>query len=101
MSGYLVSTTVVLVAIVGLGLVALRALRGAGGPRARALKVRERLVLDGRRAIYLIDVGGRCLVVGGTDGGLTTLAEVDAAKLPVDEPAAGGIFAEALRRVVR
>jgi flagellar biogenesis protein FliO len=100
MGGYLASVTGVLLGIVGLGLAALRVLRGGGGG-ARAMRVRERIVLDGRRAIYLVEVAGRVLVVGGTDGGLSTLAEVDAARLPVDEPAGRGVWAEALRRVVR
>ena len=99
MGGYLLSTTLVLLGIVGLGLAALRVLRG--GVAARAMRVRERVALDGRRAIYLVEVAGKCLVVGGTDGGLTTLAEIDPARLPEEESAARGVWTEAWKRVVR
>jgi flagellar biogenesis protein FliO len=97
-AGYLVSTTAVLALLCVAALLALRGLRG--GRRARVMKVRERLALDGRRAVYLVEVAGRCLVVGAGEGGLSTLAEVDPSALPADEPTAGA-WAEAWRRVVR
>jgi flagellar biogenesis protein FliO len=90
-----------LVSIVVLGGAALWALRGGGARRGRAMRVRERVVLEPRRALYLVEVAGKCLVVGACDGALSTLAEVDPAKLPADEPAAPGVWAEAWRRVVR
>jgi flagellar biogenesis protein FliO len=95
MGAYLVSTTLVLLALAAASLIALRALRRTG--RARALHLRERLALDGRRAVYLVEVAGRCLVVGAADGGLAMLTEVDPAKLPADEPP--GVWAQAWRKV--
>ena len=42
------------------------------------MRVVGRLALEPRRSIYLVDVGGRCFVVGVGDGPMTMLAEVDA-----------------------
>ena len=64
------------------------------------MRVVGRLPLEPRRSIYLVEVGGRCLVVGVGDGPMALLSELD--KLPaeataiVDEPA----LARAWRRVV-
>ena len=60
---------------------------GATGPRG-PLQVVARQPLDGRRAIYLVRVGKRVLIVGAGDGaltrlGVTTLAALD---LPADAP---------------
>ena len=50
--------------------------------RARAetagMRVVGRLALEPRRSIYLVEVGGRCFMVGVGDGPMTMLAEVDA-----------------------
>ena len=63
------------------------------------MRVVGRLALEPRRSIYLVEVGGRCLVVGVGDGPMALLSELDA--LPVeavalDEP----VLARAWRRVV-
>ena len=50
--------------------------------RARAetagMRVVGRLGLEPRRSIYLVEVGGRCFMVGVGDGPMTMLGEVDA-----------------------
>ena len=50
--------------------------------RARAqtagMRVVGRLALEPRRSIYLVEVGGRCFMVGVGDGPMTMLGEVDA-----------------------
>lgn len=51
--------------------------------RARAetagMRVVGRLALEPRRSIYLVEVGGRCFLVGVGDGPMTMLSELDAA----------------------
>ena len=44
------------------------------------LRVIERLPLETRRSVYLIEAQGRCLLVGVADGGLSVLAELDPAE---------------------
>jgi len=55
--------------------------------RARAetagMRVVGRLGLEPRRAIYLVEVGGRCFMVGVGDGPMTMLGEVDAPSAPL------------------
>lgn len=47
------------------------------------IKVLERTPLDGRRALYLVEVGDRVLLVGAGEGGAPALlAELDPAELP-------------------
>lgn len=50
--------------------------------RARAetagMRVVGRLGLEPRRSIYLVEVGGRCFMVGVGDGPMTMLGEVEA-----------------------
>ena len=49
--------------------------------RARAetagMRVVGRLALEARRSIYLVEVGGRCFMVGVGDGPMTMLGEVE------------------------
>jgi flagellar biogenesis protein FliO len=84
--------------------VALRGLRRVGAsPRNGPLEILARQPLDGRRAIYLVRVGKRVLVVGATDGSLTRLASTSLESLELDtktpEPPRGR-FAEVLGRVL-
>jgi flagellar protein FliO/FliZ len=81
-------------------LIVLRA--GVRSPSLTAgMRVVGRLTLEPRRSIYLVEVGGRCLVVGVGDGPMALLSELDAlpaeALVAVDEP----VLARAWRRVVR
>jgi flagellar biosynthetic protein FliO len=62
-----------------------RATGGAGATRVRRLAVLESQRLSPRQAVHLIRVGERVLLVGATDGGLSTLADVSA-DVPVAEP---------------
>lgn len=51
--------------------------RGFGQPpRGQQVRVLERIALDTRRALYLIEVGSRRLLLGGTEQSLTVLAEL-------------------------
>jgi flagellar biogenesis protein FliO len=79
-------------------LLALRAL--AARPSVTAgMRVRGRLALEPRRSIYLVEIGGRCFVVGVGDGPMAMLAEVEAP--PEEVPAAQlATLSRAWRRVV-
>src|SRR6185436_5900515 len=72
-----------------------------GGP----LEILARQPLDGRRAIYLVRVGKRVLVVGATDGALTRLASTSLESLKLDEASKEAPppsrFAEVLSRMLR
>ena len=76
----MLSTTVALAFVCALAVIVLRLL----GPR-RALgggmRIVSRLPLDARRSLYVVEVGGRCLLVGAGDGPLTLLTELEPAKL--------------------
>ncbi|RZO47765.1 MAG: flagellar biosynthetic protein FliO [Sandaracinaceae bacterium] len=53
------------------------------GLSGRRVKIIERVPLDGRRSLYLIEVAGRVLLVGaGDQGAPSVLAEIDPEELP-------------------
>jgi flagellar biosynthetic protein FliO len=61
----------------GVALVALRWWSRAKSDAA-GMRVVGRLALEPRRSIYLVEIGGRCFMVGVGDGPMTMLGEVDA-----------------------
>ena len=88
----LLSTTVALAFVCALAVGALRLL----GPRkfsGRDLRVVEKLPLDARRSLYLIEVAGQRMLIGAGDGPLTLLkelppkTEVDAKVVKLEEVA--------------
>lgn len=70
-----VSLILLIFGAIAFGLVrfAKRPTLGGTGP----LELVARLHLEGRRVVYLIRAGGRLLVVGGSEAGLTRLGELD------------------------
>ncbi len=81
----LLQTLLALGAVCILAWVVLRwsARRGLGLGRPGRVRVLERVPLDGRRALYLIEIGERVLLVGAGEGGAPALiAELDASELP-------------------
>ena len=66
-----------------------------GGGRVRVL---ERVPLDPRRTLYLVEVGGKVLLLGAGDGAMTTLAEIDPATLPAEPEVRRASFLEVLKR---
>src|SRR6478735_1164191 len=60
--------------------------RVQGGSARGPLEVIARQPLDGRRAIYLVRVGKRVLVVGATDGALTKLGSTSLEAIQRDLP---------------
>jgi flagellar biogenesis protein FliO len=74
---YLVETVVTLLLVSGLAILVLFAARRTGvGRPLGPMKLAGRLVLDARRAIYLVRVGETYLVVGASEAGLTKLGEL-------------------------
>ncbi len=81
---YVLETVVTLFVVAGLALLILFGARRAGlGRPLGPLSLAGRLVLDARRAIYLVRVGhDTYYVVGASEGGLTKLGELTSASLP-------------------
>lgn len=102
-SGYgvsLLQTLLALAAVCILAWVVLRwsAKRGLGLGGGRRVKVLERVPLDGRRALYLVEVGGRVLLLGAGEGASpAVLAELDPSELP--EVPEGKGFADVLAKL--
>jgi flagellar biogenesis protein FliO len=100
---YIVETVVTLLLVSGLALVVLYAAkRGGMGRPSGPLRLMGRLVLDARRAIYLVRVGETVYVVGASEAGLTKLGELARDALP-DLPDRGETppraFSEFLQRL--
>ena len=96
----LVSLGVVcLIAYLSLRFLGRRGFGRASGP----IKVLARCPLEPRRALYLIEIAGRCFLVGVGDGPMTMLAEVGASDVVASMPAAaatGTRFTDVLNRVL-
>lgn len=101
----LVQTLLALAAVCVLAWVVLRwaSRRGLGihGGRGR-VQVLERTPLEPRRALYLVRIGDRVLLLGAGEGASpTVLAELDPSELPPEPESASRLstsFAELLKR---
>lgn len=83
-AGTLLETFVTLLVVCIVAFVLLYFARKAGVARAfGAAELVGQLPLEARRAVYLVRVGGRVLVIGASEAGLTKLAELEAADVPV------------------
>ncbi len=96
-----IDVTLKLVAVLVLAYGALVLLRryslGSGfGRRAGALEVLESVALGPNRAVYLVRVGDRHLVLGVTPTQITPLAVWDADASPTVPPALDGVLSSAL-----
>jgi flagellar biosynthetic protein FliO len=82
------SVALLIVCVAAWWLVRYAARRGMLGAstRGRHMTVLERVSLDPRRALHLVRVGDRVLVLGASEEGLRTLAELPASELALDEP---------------
>jgi flagellar biosynthetic protein FliO len=56
----------------------LKRFQAGAAMQAGGMRVVERLGLEPRRAIYLVEVGRRYFLVGASEGGMVLLGEVDA-----------------------
>lgn len=97
---YVVETLVTLVAIAALSVLVLMGARRAGmGRAAGPLELLGRLPLDGRRAVYLVRVGGVVYVVGASEAGIAKLGEVAEGSIELPSaPNQNETFREVLRR---
>jgi flagellar protein FliO/FliZ len=98
----LLQSLLALAAVCILAWVVLRwsAQRGLGLGEGRRVRVIERVALDARRSIYLVQIGERVLVIGAGDGASPSLlSEMKASELP--EPAPTRSFADVLRAARR
>lgn len=97
----LLQTLLALLAVCILAWVVLRwaSRKGLGIGRGKRIRVLEKMPLDARRALHLVEVGGRVLLVGTGDAAAPTLlTEIDPQSLPeTSAPAAS--FKDVLDRV--
>ncbi|MGC4094325.1 MAG: flagellar biosynthetic protein FliO [Polyangiaceae bacterium] len=103
---YVVETVVTLSFVAGLAILVLLVARRSGmGRPLGPLSLAGRLVLDARRAVYLVRVGERLYVVGASEAGLTKLGELGHDALAagaLDEPSTAPLsFKDLLSRVVQ
>lgn len=101
-AGTLIETFVTLAVVCGIALVVLYFAKRAGVARAfGGAELVGQLPLEPRRAVYLVRLGDKVLVIGASEAGLTKLGEVSAADLPPGKPAPlrfGDVMARALSR---
>jgi flagellar protein FliO/FliZ len=98
---YVVETTVTLLAIIALAVLVLYAARRVGvGKPGGPLSLVGRLPLDGRRAIYLVRVGGKVFVVGASEAGLSKLGELEDDAVTLEADPAPMAFSDVLGRVL-
>ena len=102
-ASYIVQTLITLLAVCALAFAVLYGARrlGIGRPKG-PIELVGLLLLDARRAIYLVRVAGQVIVVGASEAGFTKLGELPASDVPVDENAAApsATFADVLSRVL-
>ncbi len=98
----LLQTLVSLLAVCLLAWLLLRwgARRGfAFGGRGQRVKVIERVALDPRRTLYVVEVGGKVLLLGAGDGASPTLiSELDPASMTSEPEPKKTRFADVLSR---
>lgn len=82
----LAQTLVTLAAVCALAWWTLRwaARRGVGRSPSGVITVLDRVALDPRRTLFVVRVGAKVLLLGGGDGGLSVLTELDPATLPAE-----------------
>ena len=94
-----------MVCLVAFGVLRWLARKGVGQVDA-SIRLVGRCGLEARKAVYLIEAGGRCFLVGVGDGPMTMLAEIEKSALPSTlapgaNEKAGSAFGEVLTRVLR
>lgn len=62
------------------------------------MSVVARLPVEPRRSILLIKVGDRCMVVGSSEAGMTSLGEIPADELDLESPEPTTSFADVMAR---
>lgn len=97
-TGLLLTTVLLLVAVAVVAYVLVRLLRRGleGRPVGEGLvAVLARVPLEPRRALYVVRVGGKTLLLGASEGGLGLVTELDGDAVPTaPETSAGRRFTE-------
>jgi flagellar biosynthetic protein FliO len=101
----LLSTTIALVVVCALAIGVLRALGGRAARAGGGMRVLGRLPVETRRSVVVVEVAGRCFLVGVGDGPMALIAELDAADararlLARERAPVGGVMRAALKRVL-
>lgn len=99
----LLQTLLALAAVCVLAWIVLRwtARRGFGLGSGKRVRVLERVPLDGRRALYLVEIGDRVLLIGaGETSAPAVLIELDPGELP-ELPDRPSSFAELIAKLRR
>jgi flagellar biogenesis protein FliO len=98
---YVAQTGVTLLGVALVAWLLIYASKRVGLPRDDGVfKLRGRLALDGRRALYLVQVADRVLVLGASEAGVTKLAEFGGDVLPAASKETARSFSQVLARVV-
>jgi flagellar biogenesis protein FliO len=100
-AAYLLETLLTLAVVCAAAFGVLYGARRLGvGRQSGPVTLAGHLPLDGRRAIYLVRVGGQVFVVGASEAGFTKLGEIPAADLPAEAVAPESAFAKAMARAL-
>jgi len=94
----------VVVAIIVTALWLRRSRWGGSSPRRNhLLNVRQRHALGQREQVVIVEVAGRCLLLGVTAGGITLLTELDQNEVDAGEvpDAAAGSFQQLLCQLIK
>ena len=94
-AGAALQATLALVAVSALAALVLRLVRHRFVSPGPALRVVSRLGLEPRRTLYLVEAGGKFLLVGVGDGPMTVLAELPRDEVAKAEAAAAPVESEA------
>ena len=104
LTSYVVQTLLILVGLGALAWILVAARKPSLAKQAGrgTLGLVGRLPLEGRRAVYVVRVGERVLVLGGSEAGVTKLAEMPLEEFPAEVPTGTAeAFSNVLGRVMR
>jgi flagellar biogenesis protein FliO len=97
---YVVETLVMLLGVAALAVFVLVLGRRIGIGRAQGpLELVGRLPLDARRAVYLVRVGKRVLILGASEGGLRKLGEAASGEIDLSASRPPQSFGDVLKQL--
>ncbi|MEN9579351.1 MAG: hypothetical protein RJA70_2360 [Pseudomonadota bacterium] len=95
---YVIQTGITLLGVIALAWGLLFAGRRFGMPQLRGpMELLGRLPLDQRRAVCLVRVGEKVLILGSSEAGISKLGEMPQSELPPPEPGQGRAFKDVLK----
>lgn len=95
---YLLTTFLALALVVSLAVLVLYLLRRVAPASGRTVKLVESIPLEPRRALHLVQIEDRILLIGSTDGSLTLIADFEKSAIHLPEPRPPVRFIDLLRR---